>query len=215
MAKHYVSNKKETPRLFDNEFMEKLSHIHPSVVLIIYIPVVAYFLYRSFVRGELGAGSIVGVFFLGLLFWTFFEYMAHRYVFHFHAKGNIGKKFMFIIHGVHHDYPRDPKRLVMPPPVSIPLAVVTYAIFSLVLGPVYTSPFFAGFVFGYICYDMIHYGSHHFSMKIIPGGLWLQKHHSRHHYQDENYGFGVSSPLWDFIFGTLEPKTKKEVTESS
>jgi sterol desaturase/sphingolipid hydroxylase (fatty acid hydroxylase superfamily) len=215
MAKHYISNKRITPRLFDNEIMERLSHVHPIVVPIIYLPVVIYFIYRALVIYPMNLGTLLVLFISGLLFWTLFEYLAHRYIFHYEPTTNIGKKFMFIIHGIHHDYPKDPKRLVMPPSVSIPLAFITYGIFRIVLGDIFFAPFFSGFVLGYIFYDMIHYATHHFSMKNIPGGLWLQKYHSRHHYQEEEFGFGVSSPLWDYVFRTHFKSKSKNATQES
>ena len=105
-----------------------------------------------------------------------------------------------MIHGVHHDYPNDATRLVMPPILSIPLAVIFYLMFRLLFGA--SAPAIsAGFAFGYVCYDTIHYATHHFAMK---QGVWrwLKHYHLRHHYRDDAAGFGVSTPLWDYVFGT-------------
>jgi sterol desaturase/sphingolipid hydroxylase (fatty acid hydroxylase superfamily) len=106
----------------------------------------------------------------------------------------------FIVHGVHHDYPNDAKRLVMPPAVSIPLAAVFYLFFFAFCGR-FAPPIAAGFAAGYVCYDSIHYAIHHFPMK---SGILnrLKQHHLRHHFQDDRTGYGVSSPLWDYIFRT-------------
>jgi sterol desaturase/sphingolipid hydroxylase (fatty acid hydroxylase superfamily) len=133
--------------------------------------------------------------------WTVTEYLLHRYIFHFHAKSKFGKKIHFIFHGVHHDYPSDSKRLVMPPSVSIPLAVVFYFIFLFIFGQALMLPFFAGFILGYLVYDITHYAIHHFNMH---SKFWLaiKNHHMLHHFQDENKGYGVSSPFWDLIFKT-------------
>jgi len=116
-------------------------------------------------------------------------------------KSEAGKKIHFLIHGVHHDYPRDSTRLVMPLVVSIPLAVTFYFIFLLVFGPYYLNAF-GGLVLGYICYDSIHYATHHFPMK---RGIakFLKEYHLKHHYVSSDTAYGVSNPLWDYVFGTV------------
>lgn len=209
MAKRYVSNEQETPRLFPNEMMEKLSHVHPIVPIVLFAPLISYFLFFKNNVEILGIGSLIGLLAGGLLSWTLAEYLIHRFVFHYHPVSEMGKKVHFLVHGIHHDYPRDPMRLVMPPVVSIPLAITFYGLFSLTLGNTYTPPFYAGFVLGYLAYDMIHYGTHHFSMKQTKAGLWLKHYHSLHHYKDEKLGFGVSNPLWDFVFRTALAESSK------
>ena len=209
MAKHYVSNKQTTPRLFSNEVIEKLSHVHPTVPIALYLPIITYFLFSAFMSGIIQTALIPFLFLSGVLFWTLIEYIIHRYVFHYHPKSDLGERILFLSHGIHHDYPKDPMRLVMPPSVSIPLALIFYGLFWVTMGSGYAAPFYSGFVFGYLVYDMIHYATHHFSMKETRAGLWLKHYHSKHHYQDENYGFGVSSPLWDFVFRTRPPKAKE------
>ncbi len=208
MAKNYVSNKDETVRMFENDILEALSRVHWTVPLWLYVPVVLFFLYRSFFTFQLGFGDVVLYFFIGIFIWTFTEYTLHRFVFHFNAKSDFGKKIHFIFHGVHHDYPKDSKRLVMPPSVSIPLALLFFYLFYYILGPIYVSPFFAGFILGYIFYDITHYAVHHFNMK---SKFWLaiKNHHMLHHYKHSDKGFGVSQPAWDHVFGTTYPKDKK------
>jgi sterol desaturase/sphingolipid hydroxylase (fatty acid hydroxylase superfamily) len=106
-----------------------------------------------------------------------------------------------MFHGVHHDYPNDTKRLVMPPSVSIPLATGFFFLFKVILGDISVASFFIGFIAGYLFYDISHYAIHHFNMH---SKFWLviKNHHMRHHYQDPELGFGVSSPLWDLILKT-------------
>jgi sterol desaturase/sphingolipid hydroxylase (fatty acid hydroxylase superfamily) len=195
-----VSNKNESVRMFENNFLEFCSHVHPSVPLIIYLPVIATMVYIAVWQREIAFGLVAGFFVLGVLVWTLLEYVIHRFAFHYEPRSNWGKRLHFMMHGVHHDYPNDASRLVMPPSVSIPLAVFFYGVFLIVFGH-YTPAAFAGLVFGYLCYDMIHYATHHFTMKnrIAQG---LKHYHLIHHYKDDHVGFGVSSPLWDFVFGT-------------
>jgi sterol desaturase/sphingolipid hydroxylase (fatty acid hydroxylase superfamily) len=142
-----------------------------------------------------------GIFILGFISWSLAEYILHRFVFHFEPKSEFGKKIHWIFHGVHHDYPQDAYRLVMPPSISIPLAFIFYYSFQYLLGSFLTPAFFSGFVAGYLTYDTMHYSIHHFAFrnKFL---MKIKKHHMKHHYSDPNSGYGVSTPLWDFIFDT-------------
>ena len=196
--KLYVSNSPESIRLFEQGWMEALSKVHFSVPLFIFIPAIGYFIYLSVVSGGLGAIDFFAWFMLGLLAWTLTEYIMHRYIFHFHPTSDWGRKLHFIFHGVHHDYPCDRLRLVLPPSVSIPLATGFYFLWSSFIPMPGFYMFFAAFLLGYLIYDMFHYAIHHLEVK---GKLWntLKTHHLKHHYVDPEAGFGVSSPLWDHI----------------
>lgn len=213
MAKLYVSNKDESARLFKSDVLEMFTHVHWSVPIIIYLPVVSYAVYVSSQIPSLQTATAVQLFIGGLAFWTITEYTLHRWVFHYEPKSSWGKYLHFMMHGVHHDYPNDSKRLVMPPSVSIPLASAFFGLYWLVLGPVYAWPFFGGFMLGYIFYDEIHYATHHAPMKF---GWWqkVKHHHVLHHYHDPEKGFGVSSPLWDVVFGTVDPTEEKAAAEA-
>jgi sterol desaturase/sphingolipid hydroxylase (fatty acid hydroxylase superfamily) len=199
MNKTFVSNSRESTRMFRSGFLERFSKVHFSVPLIIYIPVIVFFIYRAFAVAHNSGLVFAGVFTLGLIFWTFTEYALHRFVFHFEPSSVWGKRIHFVFHGVHHDYPNDARRLVMPPAASIPLATTFYFLFSVVLPPAYVPAFFAAFMMGYLFYDISHYALHHANFK---SGLWkkLKQQHMLHHYTDATKGYGVSSPLWDKIF---------------
>ena len=198
--RHYVSTKSETVRMFESDFVEFFSRVHPATPLILYLPVVGFMLYLALSRQKLSIFAVAAFFLLGVILWTLFEYLIHRYIFHYEPKTRVGKRLHYIIHGVHHDYPNDAKRLVMPPSISVPLAILFYGVFLLIFGRFAPSGF-AGLVFGYVCYDMMHYAIHHFSMK-HGAWLWLKQYHLRHHYRDDHVGFGISSPLWDYVFRT-------------
>ncbi len=132
--------------------------------------------------------------------------MLHRFVFHYEPKTERQEKIFFLFHGVHHAQPQLKTRLVMPPVVSIPLAFLFYGLYYLVVavllgGPQWVAPLFSGFVVGYLIYVMTHYATHHFPMR--SGYLkYLKRYHMMHHYKTPDQRFGVSSPLWDFVFGT-------------
>lgn len=213
MAKNFVSNKDETVRMFKNDFLEALSRVHPSVPLIIYVPVILYMFYLSIFVWSVGTLNIIGLFVFGLFIWTITEYLLHRFIFHWELKSKLGAKIHFIFHGVHHDYPSDSRRLVMPPSVSIPLAALFYFLFKAIIGDVFVFPFFAGFLTGYLFYDITHYAIHHFNMH-SKFWLMIKNHHMRHHYLDSHKGYGVSTPIWDMIIGTNFPPKSSEKVEA-
>lgn len=201
MSKKYVSNSTESSRMFKSDFLEALSKVHYSVPLFIFVPVIGWFSYKALGPGAISPLYFAGLIFEGLFIWTFTEYFMHRFVFHFTPKGKIMERIHFIFHGVHHDYPNDEKRLVMPPSVSIPLATGFYFLFSLFTDEFTVAAIFAGFIAGYLFYDLSHYALHHANFK---SAFWkkLKKHHMMHHYSEPDKGYGVSSGFWDKVFKT-------------
>jgi len=199
MKKNYVSNSQESIRMFKSDLLEALSKVHFLVPVIIFVPVIGYFIYQAF-QQSLGLLTFFEMFALGLFIWTLVEYMMHRFLFHYSPPDKPwAQRLHFIFHGVHHDYPSDAKRLVLPPSVSIPLATAFYFLFNAILPQNYIYGFFPAFLLGYLFYDESHYAIHHFNFK---GSIWkkIKQHHMLHHYQDPGKGYGVSSPLWDKIF---------------
>ena len=218
-----MSRTEEPIRLFKNDFLESLTHVHPALVPAIWLPVALWHLGLA-ISGMPASGltplHLALGFTIGVLVWSFTEYTVHRFIFHFEPKSPPPwlDRLIFLFHGIHHAQPWDKTRLVMPPSVSVPLALVFYWLFSRVVGgllgaPQWVDVLFPGFVVAYIVYDMIHYATHHLPMK--RGILkWLKKHHMLHHYKTPNERFGVSSPTWDMVFGTFpeEPaSTEKAV----
>jgi dihydroceramide fatty acyl 2-hydroxylase len=195
-----------SPRMFDNDLLDKLSRVHPAVPPALFGPAITVLVVEGLVHG---AGWLTLAWLLGgYLFWTLTEYWLHRIVFHFEPEAGIGKRLHWIIHGVHHDHPNDPMRLVMPPSVSIPLAAVFLLGFSAVLGSPGFLPFGAGFLGGYLGYDMLHYHVHHHRPTTALGRR-LRELHMRHHFQDHEHYYGVSAPFWDHVFGTAQKSEQK------
>ncbi|HMG15919.1 MAG TPA: sterol desaturase family protein [Saprospiraceae bacterium] len=207
MKTNFISVKKETPRLFANNILDALSRVHPVTPLILYLPVIAYLIYKSYIT-NISLVSGILLFLLGCFIWTINEYLLHRFVFHFISPNPFIQKLHFILHGVHHDYPNDPKRLVMPPSASIPLAILFYYFYSLFLkGNIF--PFYAGFLIGYLAYDMSHYLIHHSNFKNSYFRL-IKDRHMKHHYLDQKTQYGVTSSIWDNVFGTPGSINKTE-----
>jgi len=194
--------------MFETPLIEMFSRTHPAAPFVFWVPFIGWFLYRAFAEG-LGVLAIVFGVVGGALLWSLTEYLLHRFVFHTSGASLAARRFYFVLHGVHHDFPTDTKRLVMPLGVSIPIGVVVNlalrAIISPTLGAAYVSPVFVGFGVGYLAYDGIHYATHHFRMT-SPIGKWLKRYHMVHHHTGENARYGVSSPLWDWVFGTMAPR---------
>lgn len=203
-----AQSREQSIRLFDNPLLEALSHVHPIMPLLVWLPVAAWLLLRAVTVHEIGAAGLAGIGVAGLLTWTFAEYTLHRFVFHYPAKSRLGQRFVFLFHGVHHDTPQDKTRLVMPPVGAALILGVLWLLFSSVLPYPWAEPFTAFFLLGYLVYDYIHYATHHFPMR-HPLLRFLKQYHMRHHFASDGGRFGVSSPLWDWVFGTYHPPRER------
>ncbi len=199
-------------QLFKEPVLEKLTKVHPLVIWGIYLPVVIglpFFVANKF---EFGIGKIALLFFLGMMAWTLFEYIMHRWVFHIIAESERAQKIIYIMHGNHHHYPRDRERLFMPPVPSLILACAIFGLLYLTMRE-NTFAFFPGFILGYLMYGTMHYAIHAWN----PPFKWMKplwRNHHLHHYKDEEKGFGVSTTIWDRLFGTMfDLKKEKEDKE--
>lgn len=208
-------------RLFENSFLEVFTKTHPLVIWALYLPLIFFLVYYSHSVKLVTAASLTVSFCCGVFFWTFFEYMIHRYAFHFIAESERAKKIVYLLHGNHHEYPRDKERLFMPPVPSLIIASLVFTMIYFIskgLGvPDYSFSFFAGFVLGYLLYGSMHYAIHAWN----PPFKWMKplwRNHHLHHYKQQEKGFGVSSTLWDHVFGTMfdlkkEKEDKTKVSE--
>jgi dihydroceramide fatty acyl 2-hydroxylase len=188
-----------SPPMFESRVLDAFSRVHPAVPILIFVPVIVAL--EAWGLSFVSALVAVGLFAGGYALWTLFEYWLHRLVFHFEPNHGIGARMHWIIHGIHHEHPNDPLRLVMPPAVSIPLGALVFAALYVVFGKRYAPGVGAGFFAGYLAYDMLHYYVHHFRPRSRAGRV-LRERHMRHHFQDETKGFGISAPYWDEVFGT-------------
>lgn len=222
MGEFHVSNRDESVRMFRSDLLERTTYVHPLVPHLIYVPIVFVLLWIS----PVSVGATVLCFAIGLLIWTFLEYLLHRFAFHAPEavmKGTheicagleldqpvipelptLRHVIYFIFHGVHHEYPSDSRRLVMPPSASIPMGIVAWLIFSAIFGEA-AIPAFTGLLVGYLIYDTTHFLLHHKSLPTGFGKL-VKKSHMRHHFLDPDEDYGVSSPLLDIVFGTYGGK---------
>jgi sterol desaturase/sphingolipid hydroxylase (fatty acid hydroxylase superfamily) len=197
-----IKNKGQA-RLFKNDYMEMMTKTHPIVIYSIYFPIIALMLYYGVAYKGVSVGKEILLFIGGALFWSFFEYLMHRYLFHFVAESERAQKFIYTMHGVHHEYPRDKERLFMPPVPSLIIASLIFLVMHSLMGW-NALAFFSGFVFGYVMYGSMHFAIHAFAPPRFLKALW--RNHHLHHYKHPEKGFGVSSVLWDVIFKTVPKK---------
>lgn len=201
--------------MFENKFLDFFSRIHFSSVPILFVPITGYFVYKSAIMFSVNWLVVAGLFFAGYAFWTLMEYCIHRFFFHKEFTTTLGKKIHYIAHGIHHDYPNDSLRLVMPPAINLSLAVLFYwCFYAVIQDKGLTAGYFAGFVFGYMVYDLMHFASHFFNFK----NAWFQRvkrSHLLHHYRNPNSGYGLSTIFWDRVFGTTHPADARVEVPSS
>jgi dihydroceramide fatty acyl 2-hydroxylase len=190
---------KASPPMFESRVLDFFSRVHPAVPPALFVPVIVAM--ASWSLAQTSVAATAGLAAAGYAGWTLFEYWLHRLVFHFEPAGGVGARLHWIIHGIHHEHPNDPMRLVMPPAVSVPLAVLVFAALYAAFGARLTPGLAAGFFTGYVVYDMLHYSLHHFAPHGRLGKM-LRERHMRHHFQDDTRGFGISAPYWDEVFRT-------------
>ena len=192
-------------RLFKNPMLEALTTSSPLESSLTSILISVICIYLGF-RWSPGYPDwlATAIFVSGILSWSFFEYVLHRYLFHipegtFRGSGRLA----YLLHGVHHEYPNDANRTLMPFVPKLIFSVLFFCIFYLIFGQ--NGPFFSGgFLIGYYLYSMLHFSMHRFKAPPVFRSLW--KHHHLHHHLHDDKAFGVSSRLWDRVFGTLPPE---------
>lgn len=190
--------------MFQNPLLERLSRTHISVPITLFFLVSTVCIYYAVRITTISFGVGILVLLVGIFVFTFVEYMMHKYFFHMEPDTPVKDKLQYSVHGVHHDYPRDKDRLAMPPIFSIAYVLVFYFVFTLIMGD-YALYFLPGFLIGYSSYLGVHYIVHAYQPpKNIFKVLWIN--HAVHHYKDPDVAFGVSSPLWDYILGTMPKK---------
>ena len=191
----------DTTSLFKNRYLEALTRTHFAIPVSLYFIIAISMLLYASRLSQINFSNLWFMFPIGMLVFSLVEYSIHRWIFHFHAETDKEKLLKYKIHGVHHEFPKDKDRLVMPPILSIIIALIFYSLFSVVTGK-YVVLYFPGFASGYSIYLLIHYAVHRFRP---PANVFrvLWTHHALHHYKSEDTAFGVSMPFWDYLFGTM------------
>lgn len=199
-------------QLFQNPILEALTRTPAFIAYTIYPAIALFLLYLGIMRNSFPLLLTIGLFLGGLLFWSFFEYMAHRYIFHWVSDIAGANRLVYTMHGIHHDYPKDKDRLIMPPIPWIFLVVVIHFALRLIIGE-WAFAFESGMIFGYLGYIYVHYQVH--TNKPPKFMKKLMIHHALHHYKYPHLAFGVSSTLWDHIMGTMPPKERPNIKNAN
>lgn len=154
---------------------------------------------------------------LGILVFAISEYTTHRFLFHLKAPNNpFFLKLLKRLHYDHHKYPNDLKLLFLPIWYSLPNFVVLLAIFYKV-NHVFlnTISFGIGLSGMLLIYEWKHFIAHRPIKPRTTFGKWVKKVHLLHHYKNENFWFGVSTPFADYLFGTLRNEKDVDISPTA
>lgn len=206
MSRPYLRH--QAGRMFENNFLEACSKVHPSIPFLFYIPLTVAFFGWALYGGKTTVGMSALCVPLGVLTWIGMEYSLHRYFFHWEGNGPFTRRVHEIAHGYHHKYPDDAKRLVMPLGASIPVAIVLSGLLWLVGHPAQTIPYMIGIVWGYLAYDFIHWSTHHRTPRTAWGKA-LRSHHMAHHFATPDRNFGISNMWVDVLVGSGGRRPKR------
>jgi sterol desaturase/sphingolipid hydroxylase (fatty acid hydroxylase superfamily) len=198
----------EAPPMFKNKLLNRLSQTHIATPIIIFFVYATGLLWYTAAKTDIGFLTVVGLFFAGALAFTFMEYAVHRWVYHPpHGASDKYKEVTYNMHGFHHDYPKDKRRLAMPPVLAVVISTTLLFLFKLIIQE-YAFAYLAGFVVGYAMYLVVHYTVHMYAPpKNFLKALWVN--HALHHYSEDEVLYGVSQPLWDYVFRTM-PKSDRD-----
>ncbi len=196
-----------TGRLLSGRLAQRLTQGSPRTAFVIYMSIAAALVATNFWQGYVPAvWQAAALLVAGVIAWTLFEYLVHRHVYHLASESELGARLSYLMHGSHHESPKDHSQIFVPPLVGVPVGAVLFGlIFAIFRTP--TLMFFSGFLIGYVAHACLHYCIHHFPP---PRGLrYLWRHHLLHHYRCPELAYGVSSPLWDLVFRTMPPARSK------
>jgi sterol desaturase/sphingolipid hydroxylase (fatty acid hydroxylase superfamily) len=141
----------------------------------------------------------------GSLSWGLIEYGLHRFIFHFDARSDLGRKLVYTAHLSHHEQPTAAENLFASLRLSVPIAACYWLLAWGVTGTWRAASYlFTGLVIGYFCYEWLHFQAHHGRSRLRLF-RYLKKYHLLHHHRTPNLRFGVTSPLFDLAFGTFKP----------
>ncbi|TYJ51708.1 hypothetical protein B9479_007712 [Cryptococcus floricola] len=232
---HEPRHLKESARMFGSDLLEPFTRTQWYVVPIIWWPIAAFLGVLSilqFSQSGITSRSLLtypppaitslpaptaaalaaftACFAFGVFIWTVLEYVLHRFLFHldyYLPDAQWAITLHFLLHGVHHYLPMDRLRLVMPPllffVLQTPFTKLAHAIFPIAVANGIISGAFAM----YVVYDLGHYALHHTK---LPAYLAeMKRYHLAHHYKNFELGFGVTSKVWDYVFGTMLITTTK------
>lgn len=194
-----------SPQLFRNKILERLTKTHPIVIDMMYVTLSIIFIRHYYLHINQSAGFIAMLFLTGFFSWTLAEYVMHRFLYHKIEDATYKTGIQYLFHGIHHEFPNDQTRLVLPWIPSLGIAAVFYGVFYLLMGS-HAFVFSSGFVLGYCAYMTIH------KVAAPKNFDFWWRHHNIHHFQQHDRAFGVTTPIWDIVFGTMPEKHRQTVS---
>jgi sterol desaturase/sphingolipid hydroxylase (fatty acid hydroxylase superfamily) len=157
--------------------------------------------------------SIVPLLTIGLFSWSVFEYVMHRFIFHYDAQSRLGRKFLYHAHVSHHDNPVAKgglsSSLILGAPIGIAYWILAWAMTG---SWAVASWLFIGLVAGFFSYKWVHFQCHHRRSRVRLL-RYLRHYHLLHHYKTPELRFGVTSPLFDLVFGTFRSTPSLSVSQ--
>jgi Fatty acid hydroxylase superfamily len=146
---------------------------------------------------------------IGLFSWSLFEYVMHRFIFHYDAQSRLGRKFLYHAHVSHHENPTAKSQLSASLILGLPIGAVYWPLAWAVTGSwVAASWMFIGLAAGFFSYKWAHFQCHHrrSRLRVLR---FLRHYHLLHHYKTPELRFGVTSPLFDLVFRTFSPPSQR------
>ena len=205
--KDYVRHQRS--RMFDSDFFEFFSKVHPATPFVLYIPAGLFVLGYALALGYTAPLWIAAMLPVGWFAWQMMEYFLHKSLFHWEGTGPFTRRMHEILHGYHHKYPDDDDRLVMPIGASLPVVLLIAGGLYFLHQPALTIPFWAGLLFGYLWYDFIHYSTH-FRPPRTEWGKRMRSHHMAHHFAVPDKNYGISHMWLDKLLGSMRVRDTKD-----
>jgi 4-hydroxysphinganine ceramide fatty acyl 2-hydroxylase len=202
MPEHLQPRRKSEGQLFKSKFLERVTRTPIWVPQLMFGVIITGFLWNVLTKMDFTVVETIIFFFSGLLSWSFAEYVVHRFLYHTESNSDTLYSVQHKGHGIHHQHPVDKDRLAMPPLPGLILACGFFGLFYLIMGQK-SYMFFPGFLTGYLMYITMHYAQHVIGKPSYKPLQKLWNHHKVHHYTNPYKAFGVSTRLWDFIFGSM------------
>lgn len=198
-----MTNHRPNMALENRTLLRWFASKNPIWVIIKMIPFIALYLI-VFVSHWEATFHILTFFFLGILTWSLFEYITHRWVYHIHIKSSKLAWFIDAFHHHHHKNLQDYEVLnagfLLNYPISIFFLALVYLLSD---NPLLTAAFGVGATLYYIFYEFVHYYIHY--RPYTSGYMaFIQRYHLFHHYKNWNKNFGNTTSFWDRIFGSYD-----------
>ncbi len=195
-----------------NEQIDRLELYKPAIFYSVVLILLHTAVFRS---GESSAVSAAALFVGGLLTWGLYEYAVHRWVLHrepkedgFNLPGNV-------THLRHHADPNSLERLNVQLSESVPVCVVYFLLAWGLAGSWQAATFlYTGLMAGYFFYEYLDYQAHHGTAR-SRFVRYFRKYHLQHHHYDATVRYGVTSPLFDYLFGTYHIEKRRNPTRTN